>query len=263
MVWSDTTRGMTARARNRLDTERRVDVRALAAQVLGRFGEQGDVLAEHGAAGLQGREHAVARFAGVVAESPQRAQASALAEQRERGRVDVELVAQRGEHGVGHLCGVRCRGQGPCHRLHALGRFGRHPPPSLVPRLGTRGPQLHVALAAQVGDPHGQRRGGELGHDAERVVQLPIAVRRRADDEREEGRQDADQGDSRRPGEGSGDERADGEQPDEGDVAAEDGEEDGDGGDPEQGDHRGDRLGAVGALAAASELKVVVSWFWH
>ncbi len=88
-------------------------------------------------------------------------------------------------------------------------------------------------------------------------------MRRRADDQREEGRKDADQGDPRRPGERGGDEGADGEQTDEGDVAAEDREDDGDTGDPDQRHQGGDRLGMVRTLAARARLKFVDSWFWH
>ena len=196
MVRSKTTRGITARARKRVEAQRREDVGSLAADVLQGFAEKRDVLAQHGSIWLQGRKHHVGRLAWVVAEPPQGQQLSAFVQQGEGCGVDVELVAQRGEHGVGHLCRVGRGGQGPGHRLHALRRLGGDAAPALVPRLGACRRQQHVALASQVGDPHRKRRGGKLGEDAQCVVQLAVAVCRRADDEREEGGKEADQ---RRP----------------------------------------------------------------
>ena len=176
------------------------------------LGEEGHVLAQHGAVGSERGQHAVDRLVGVVAEAAERPQLAPLVEQGEGGRVDAELVAQGGEHGVGHLGRVGRRGQGPGHGLHPLGRLGRHAPPALVPRLGARRPQLDVALTAQVGDPHRQRSGGQLGQHAQRVVQLAVAVRGRAEDEGEEGGQEAHQRDPRGAGERGGDEGGDGQE---------------------------------------------------
>ena len=200
---------------------------------------------------------------GCVAEAAQRAQDAPLVEEGEGRRVDVQLVAQGGEDGVGHLGRVGRGRQRPRHGLHALRRLGGDPPAPFVPRLGAGRPQLHVALTAQVRDPHRHRGCGQQRHDAQRVVQLAVTVRRRADDEGEEGGQDADQRDPRGAGEGGGDEGGDGQQPDERDVPAVDGEDDRHRRGPDESDQGRHGLGPVDAGAPGGGLKLLVSWFGH
>ena len=128
--------------------EGRVDVGAIALQVRHGLGEEGDVVAQDGAVGLQGRQHAVRGLLGGVAEAPEGAQGAALVEEGKRRRVHAQFVAHGGEDGVSHLGRVGCRGQGPSHDLHALCRLGHDAPAPLGPGLGAGGPELHVALTA-------------------------------------------------------------------------------------------------------------------
>ena len=166
MVWSETTMGTTASARKRLGS--------MEARTSGRCRRRSSRDSANiaawwpriGPSWRSDREDAVDGFVGVVAEATQRAQAAVLAEDGEGRRVDPELVAQGGEDGVGHLGGIGRRGQCPRHALHALGGLGRHPSPPLVAGFGTGRPQLRVALAAQVGHPHGHAGGRQLCHDA-------------------------------------------------------------------------------------------------
>ena len=116
-------------------------------------------------------------------------------------------------------------------------------------RLGAGGPQLHVALTAQVGDPHRHRGRRQHRHDAQGVVQLAVAVGGRADDEGKEGGQDADQRHPRGAGEGGGDEGGDGQQADQRDVPAVDGEDDRHRRGPDEGDQGGHGLGPIDAGA--------------
>ncbi len=243
--------------------QRHVEVGALPPQLLEGLREERDVVAQDRAVGPQRGQDPVDRLLGAVAEPPERPQVSPLVNEGERGGVDVQLVAQRGEHGVGHLGGVRRGRERPRHGLHALRGLCGHPPPSLVPGLGAGRPQLHVALAPEIGDPHRQGRGGQLGHDAERVVQLAVAVRRRADDEREEGRQQPDDQDARGPGERGGDEGGDGQEADEGDIAPVDGEDDRHGRHPEERQERGDGLGAIGPVATSRRLELLFACLGH
>ena len=150
--------------------QRRVDVGTQPPKVLERLCEERDAVAQHRAAGLQRGEHRIDRFVGAEAETAQCVQPAALAGEGEGGGIDVQLVTQHGEDGVGDLSRVGRRGKRGGHGLHALGRLGRDPPAPFVPRLRTRRPQLHVALAPEVGDPHRHRRGGQLGHHAQCVV---------------------------------------------------------------------------------------------
>ena len=151
-------------------TEARVDgggeVGPLPPQIVEGLRKEGDVVAQDRAVELQGPKEAVDRLVGSVAETAQRAELALLADEGEGGGVDVQLVTQGGEHGVGHLSGVCRRGERAGHGLHALCGLGRHPPAPLVPGLRPGRPQLHVALAPEVGDPHGHCRGGQLGQDA-------------------------------------------------------------------------------------------------
>ena len=170
---------------------------------------------------------------------------------------------QGGEDGVGHLCRV-CRGREcPRHRLHPLRRLGGDAPPPLVPRLGAGGPQLHVALTAQVGDPHRHRGGGQHRHDAQCVVQLPVAVRGRTDDEGEEGGQDAHQRDPRGAGEGGGDEGCDGQEPDQRDAPPVDREDDRHRGGPQERHERRHGLGPIAAVGPGCGRKLLVCLFGH
>ena len=61
MVWSDTTSGTMARARKRVDGERRGDVGPLPPQILERLREERDVVAQHRAVRPQRGEHPVDR----------------------------------------------------------------------------------------------------------------------------------------------------------------------------------------------------------
>ena len=136
--------------------KRGVDVRTLTPKLFGRFREQRHVLAKDRPLGLQRfRQHTVDRLVGVIAKSSQGSQQPTFAHQRERRRVDVELIAYRGEDGVRHLGRIGCRGQCASHHLHALRCFGGDTSPSLVPRLRACRPELGVALSAKIGDPHG------------------------------------------------------------------------------------------------------------
>ena len=163
MVWSDTTRGTMASARNRLEST--------AERMSGRWrwrsstvsAKRATFLPRTGPSVLQRGQHAVDRIVGVVAEAAQRPEDAHVVEEGEGRGVDAQLVAQRGEDGVGHLGRVGGGREGPCHGLHALRRLGGDAPAPLVPGLGSGRPELHVALAAQVRDPHRHRGGGQHG----------------------------------------------------------------------------------------------------
>ena len=200
---------------------------------------------------------------GCVAEAAQGVQRAALVEEGEGRRVDAQLVAHGGEDGVGHLRRVGGGRQRARHGLHALCRLGGDAPAPFVPGLGAGRPQLHVALTAQVGDPHRHRGRRQHRHDAEGVVQLAVTVGGRADDEGEEGGQEADQRHPRGAGEGGGDEGGDGQEPDERDVPAVDGEDDRHRRGPDEGDQGGHGLGPVDAGAPGCGRKLLVSWFGH
>ena len=208
-------------------------------------------------------EHAVDRLVGAVAEPAQRSQGAHVADDREGRGIHVQLVAQGGEDGIGHLGWVRRGGQGPGHGLHALGGLRGHPPATLVPRLGVSRGQLHVALPPQVGHVHRHRGCGQLGHHAENVIQLSVVMGRRADDEGEEGGQQSDQGDSPGAGVERGDEGTNGEQTHGRDVPARHREEDGHTGDPNQGGQGGNGFGAVRPQAAQPGGSLLVSLFGH
>ncbi len=263
MVRSDTTSGTMASARNRSDDSE--------AEMSGRWrrrsssdsAKKATFSPSTGPSGSERGQHAVDRLVGVVAEAAERPQLAPLVEQGEGGRVDSELVAQGGEHGVGHLGRVGGRGQGPGHGLHPLGRLGRHAASALVPRLGPRRPQLDVALTAQVGDPHRQCSGRQLGQHAQRVVQLTVTVRGCAEDEGEEGGQEPHHRDPRGAGERGGDEGGDGQEADQRDVPPVDGEHDGHRGDPQERDEGCHGLGTVGAGAPGGGLKLLVSLVGH
>ena len=186
--------------------EGRVDVGSIACQVVDGLGEEGDVLTQDRSVGLQGGQHAVRRVVGVVPEPAQCAQHAPLVEQGECGRIHAQLVSHGGKDRVGHLGRVGGGRQSTCHGLHPLCRLGRDAPAPFVPRLRAGPPELHVALPAQVRDPHRDRGCRQHRHDAQQVVELAVAVRGRADHEREEGSQDADEGDPRGTREGRGDE---------------------------------------------------------
>ncbi len=108
---------------------------SLALQVQQRLGEERDALAQDRPFEPQRGEYPVDRLLGVIAEPAQRPQHSTLVKEGEGGGIDVQLVAQGGEHRIGHLGRVRCGREGPRHGLHPLRGLGRHAPPPLVPRL--------------------------------------------------------------------------------------------------------------------------------
>ena len=115
----------------------RLDDRPLTCEVGDGLGDEGHPSSHDvadGPVGVEGHQQVVAVPHGVVAELPVRLEHPAFVGGGEDGGVDVQLVAQGGEDGVGHLSRVGRRRQGPSHRLHALGRLGRHPPPPLVAR---------------------------------------------------------------------------------------------------------------------------------
>ena len=170
----------------------RGDGRPFVGQLGHRSGEQGDIAAQHvtdGAVRIHGRQQGVMRVSARVAEAPVGLEHAPLGGGGKRGGIDAQLVAQRGEDGIGHLGRVGRRGQGPGHGLHALRGLGRHPPPPLVAGLGAGPPQLHVALRAQVRDPHGHPGAGHLGQHAQQMVELVVLARWGAEHQREEGGQ--------------------------------------------------------------------------
>ena len=218
--------------------------------------EDGPVLPERA-------EHAVDRLVGVVAEPAQCSQGAHVADDREGRGIHVQLVAQGGEDGIGHLGGVRCGCQGPCHGLHALGGLRGHPSATFVARLRVSRGQLYVALPPQVGHVHGHRGCSQLGHHAENVIQLSVIMGRRADDEGEECGEQSDQGDPPGPGVERGDEGTNREQTHGRDVPARHREEDGHTGDPNQGGQGGNGFGAVRPQAAQPGGSLLVSLFGH
>ena len=220
-------------------------------------------MSQHRAVDLQRPQHTVRRIVGFVPETPKRLEHAALVKDGKGRRVDAQFVPHGGEDRVGHLGRVGRRREGAGHGLHALRRLGGDAPPPLVPGLGPGRPQLHVALPAQVGDPH--RHGGRRQHcdDAQRVIQLAIVVGRRADDECEECGHDADERHAGGAGEGRGDEGRKGEQPHERDVPPRDGEDDRHGGGPRQRDERRNGLGTIAAGRPRGGRKLVLAWFGH
>ena len=214
------------------------------------LGEEGDVVAQDRAVGLQ-RRRAPRRSA---RRGRSRSGAACAAVRARRARAKVAASTCNSSRRAAKTASATCAGSAAvvsaramaCMRCAVSAATRRR---RSFLRLRPGGPQLHVALAPQVGDPHRHRGGGQLGHHAERVVQLAVAVGRGADDEGEEGGQEPDERDPRGPGEGSGDEGGDGQEADQRDVPAVDGEDDRHGRDPERA-RRGWRRPRPGRRAA-------------
>ena len=189
---------------------------------------------------------------GCVPEAPERVQHAPLIEEGKGRCVDAQFVAHGGEDGVRHLRRVGGGRERARHGLHPLCRLGGNAPAPFVPGFGAGGPQLHVALTAQVGDPHGNRRRRQHRHDTQRVVELSVTVGWCADDEGKERSEDADKRHPRGAGEGGGDERGNGQEADERDVSPVDGEDDRHRGGPDEGDQGRHGLGPVTARVPGS-----------
>ncbi len=243
--------------------EGRVDIGAIALEVVDGLGEEGDVLTQDRAVGLQGTQHPVRRVVRRVAEAAERLQVAPFVQEGERRSVHAQFVSHGGEDGVGHLRRVGGRRERSRHGLHALCRLGCDAPTPLVPGFGACGPQLHIALTAEVRDPHRHCGCRQHRDHAQRVVQLAVTVGGRADDEGEERGQNADQRHPRGTGEGSGDEGGDSQESDQRDVPAVDGEDDRHRRSPDQGDEDRHGLGPINAGAPRGCRKLLVSWFGH